>query len=190
MSLSPRRAVTRKCFKHSWQLRTLSAEQVVGGAPAQSGGSVQSFETTPILDGKLITETAETAYKAHHEPRVPLMLGSNSADSAGNRIRATTNRPCARSHLLLLFHRALWLGAHFAARDLQSLVQAFAFIAFAMIKNPAILQFFPCGRLPAPLTHFRLVLSLRALPVTLPLDAKCSNRYNLRHGCYFTSARL
>ena len=35
------------------KLRALSAEQVVGGAPAQSGGSVQSYETTPILDGKL-----------------------------------------------------------------------------------------------------------------------------------------
>ncbi len=72
------------------KLRALSAEQVVGGAPAQPGGSIQSFETTPILDGKLITETAETAYKAHHEPRVPLMLGSNSADTAGNRIRASS----------------------------------------------------------------------------------------------------
>ena len=72
------------------KLRALSAEQVVGGAPAQPGGSNQSFETTPILDGKIITETAETAYKAHHEPRVPLMLGSNSADTAGNRIRAST----------------------------------------------------------------------------------------------------
>lgn len=72
------------------KLRALSAEQVVGGAPAQPGGSVQSYETTPILDGKLITETAETAYKAHHEPHVPLMLGSNSADTAGNRIRATS----------------------------------------------------------------------------------------------------
>jgi para-nitrobenzyl esterase len=72
------------------KLRALTAAQVVGGAPAQSGRSVQSNETTPILDGKLITETAETAYKANHEPRVPLMLGSNSADTAGNRIRATT----------------------------------------------------------------------------------------------------
>jgi para-nitrobenzyl esterase len=72
------------------KLRALSAEQVVGGAPAQPGNSVPFIETTPILDGKLITETAETAYKAHHEPRVPLMLGSNSADTAGNRIRATT----------------------------------------------------------------------------------------------------
>ena len=37
---------------------------------------------------RLITETAETAYKANHEPRVPLMLGSNSADTAGNRIQS------------------------------------------------------------------------------------------------------
>ncbi|HKU24175.1 MAG TPA: carboxylesterase family protein, partial [Candidatus Sulfotelmatobacter sp.] len=36
------------------------------------------------------TETAETAYKAHSQPHVPLMLGSNSADTAGNRVRATT----------------------------------------------------------------------------------------------------
>jgi para-nitrobenzyl esterase len=57
------------------KLRALSAEQVVGGVPSQSGGSVQSYETTPILDGKLITETAETAYKANHEP-IPLATGS------------------------------------------------------------------------------------------------------------------
>lgn len=72
------------------KLRALSAEQVLGGAPPQPGGSVPSYETTPILDGRLVTETAETAYKAHREPHVPLMLGSNSADTAGNRIKATT----------------------------------------------------------------------------------------------------
>jgi para-nitrobenzyl esterase len=72
------------------KLRALSAEEVLRGAPASPGGSVQSYETTPILDGKLVTETAETAYKAHREPRIPLMLGSNSADTAGNRVRATT----------------------------------------------------------------------------------------------------
>jgi para-nitrobenzyl esterase len=49
-----------------------------------------SYETTPILDGKLVTETAETAYKAHRQPHVPIMLGSNSADTAGNRVKATT----------------------------------------------------------------------------------------------------
>src|SRR4030095_8235870 len=64
----------------------LSAEEVLRGAPPQPGSP--SYETTPILDGKLITETAETAYKAGRQPRVPLMLGSNMGDTAGNRVRA------------------------------------------------------------------------------------------------------
>jgi para-nitrobenzyl esterase len=72
------------------KLRALSADQVLHGAPAGSGTAAPSYETTPILDGKLITETAETAYKAHHQPNIPIMLGSNSADTAGNRIKATT----------------------------------------------------------------------------------------------------
>lgn len=72
------------------KLRGLSAEEVLRGAPPQPGVTVPYYETTPILDGRLITETAETAYKARRQPRVPLMLGSNSADSAGNRIKART----------------------------------------------------------------------------------------------------
>lgn len=70
------------------KLRSLSADDVLRGAPAQPGANAPSYETTPILDGKLITETAETAYKAGHQPRVPLMLGSNMGDTAGNRVRA------------------------------------------------------------------------------------------------------
>src|SRR5438876_4206979 len=70
------------------KLRGLSADDVLRGAPTQPGAGGPPIETTPILDGKLITETAETAYKAGHQPRVPLMLGSNSADTAGNRVRA------------------------------------------------------------------------------------------------------
>ena len=71
-------------------LRALTAEQVLRGAPAPAGATSPQAETTPVLDGKLITETAETAYKARRQPRVPLLLGSNSADTAGNRIKATT----------------------------------------------------------------------------------------------------
>ena len=71
-------------------LRALSAEQVLRGAPAAAGTNTPQIELTPILDGKLITETAETAYKAKRQPRVPLLAGSNSADTAGNRIKATT----------------------------------------------------------------------------------------------------
>ena len=69
------------------KLRALSAEEIQRG-PAQPVAGGPPVETTPILDGKLITETAETAYKAGRQPRVPLMLGSNSADTAGNRVRA------------------------------------------------------------------------------------------------------
>jgi len=73
------------------KLRALSAEQVLRGAPPQPGAATgPPVETTPILDGKLITETAETAYKARRQPRVPLMLGSNSADTAGHRVRSRT----------------------------------------------------------------------------------------------------
>ena len=72
------------------KLRSLGAEQVLRGAPAQPGTNAPSYETTPILDGKLITETAESAYKAGRQPRVPFLAGSNSADTAGNRIRAAT----------------------------------------------------------------------------------------------------
>jgi para-nitrobenzyl esterase len=72
------------------KLRALSAEEVLRGGTAQPGSGVPSYETTPILDGKLITETAETAYMAKHQPRIPLIVGSNSADTAGNRVRATT----------------------------------------------------------------------------------------------------
>src|SRR5206468_8113040 len=70
------------------KVRGLSADDVLRGAPTQPGAGGPPIETTPILDGNLITETAETAYKAGRQPRVPLMLGSNSADTAGNRVRA------------------------------------------------------------------------------------------------------
>jgi para-nitrobenzyl esterase len=71
------------------KLRGLSADEVLRGVPPQPGAAPPQ-ETTPILDGRLITETAETAYKAKRLPRVPLLLGSNSADTAGNRIRSRT----------------------------------------------------------------------------------------------------
>lgn len=65
------------------KLRAVSSEDILRATgPA--------YELTPILDGKLITETAETAYKAKRQPKMPILVGSNSADTAGNRIRATT----------------------------------------------------------------------------------------------------
>ena len=72
-------------------LRALSADQILQGVAAPAGANVPlTASDAPILDGKLVTETAESAYKARRQPRVPLLLGSNSADSAGRRINATT----------------------------------------------------------------------------------------------------
>jgi para-nitrobenzyl esterase len=72
------------------KLRALSADQILQGAPAPAGtnGPLTSSDA-PILDGQLVTETAESAYKGRRQPRVPLLLGSNSADSAGRRINAS-----------------------------------------------------------------------------------------------------
>ena len=50
------------------KLCALSAEQVVVGVPPQAGVNVPSYETTPILDGELITETAETAWLTAQKP--------------------------------------------------------------------------------------------------------------------------
>lgn len=72
------------------KLRALSSEEVLRGAAAQPGARGPSYETTPILDGKLITETAETAYKAKRQPRIPIIAGSNSADTGGNRVSAAS----------------------------------------------------------------------------------------------------
>jgi para-nitrobenzyl esterase len=130
------------------RLRALSADEVLHGA-----SSTPSYETTPILDGKLVTETAETAYEAHRQPRVPIMLGSNSADTAGNRIKATT-----KEQLFARFGQ--WSGQAKAAydpdgsADVATLVaeanddfgQAeparFAASAFAAIGSPAYLYRF------------------------------------------------
>jgi para-nitrobenzyl esterase len=72
-------------------LRSLSADQVLRGAqPAAGATQPPPIETTPVLDGKLVTETAESAYKGGRQARVPLLVGSNSADTAGNRVKATT----------------------------------------------------------------------------------------------------
>jgi para-nitrobenzyl esterase len=106
------------------RLRALSAGEIVVGAPAQPGVPMQFVETSPILDGKLITETAETAYKAHHEPRVPLMLGSNSDDTAGNRIRATTKEQ-------LWAHFGQWSARAKAAYDPDGTADLSALVARA-----------------------------------------------------------
>jgi para-nitrobenzyl esterase len=64
------------------KLRALSVEKIVdGGAETDSTG--QRTYSGPILDGKLVVETSETAYKAGKQPSVPLIIGNCSAEIGG-----------------------------------------------------------------------------------------------------------
>lgn len=56
-------------------------EENVNGTPIYSG---------PILDGKLVVETAESAYKAGRQNLVPILIGSNSAEVPQGFVNATS----------------------------------------------------------------------------------------------------
>lgn len=64
------------------KLRSLSMEEIVDdGQESDSMGN--RIYSGPILDGKLVTETAESAYKAGRQPTVPLIIGNCSAEIGG-----------------------------------------------------------------------------------------------------------
>jgi para-nitrobenzyl esterase len=64
------------------KLRSLSVEEIVdGGQETDSAGA--RIYSGPILDGKLVVETAESAYKAGRQANVPLIIGNCSAEIGG-----------------------------------------------------------------------------------------------------------
>jgi para-nitrobenzyl esterase len=62
------------------RLRALSVAEIVDGGQESDGPNGRPIYAGPILDGKLVVETAESAYKAGRQARVPLIIGSNSAE--------------------------------------------------------------------------------------------------------------
>ena len=64
------------------KLRSLSMEEIVDGGQ-ESDSSGNRIYSGPILDGKLVVETAESAYKAGRQARVPLIIGNCSAEIGG-----------------------------------------------------------------------------------------------------------
>ncbi|RYZ57501.1 MAG: carboxylesterase, partial [Chitinophagaceae bacterium] len=64
------------------KLRSLSVDQIVDGGQ-ESDSTVGRTYSGPILDGKLVVETAESAYKAGRQARVPLIIGNSSAEIGG-----------------------------------------------------------------------------------------------------------
>ena len=65
------------------KLRALSAADVVSGGQETAGPNGPPAYSGPILDGRLVRETAQRAYEAGRQTRVPLVIGSNSADFVG-----------------------------------------------------------------------------------------------------------
>ena len=64
------------------KLRSLSVDEIVDGGLETDSAGLRIY-SGPILDGKLVVETAESAYKAGRQPNVPLIVGNCSAEIGG-----------------------------------------------------------------------------------------------------------
>jgi para-nitrobenzyl esterase len=80
------------------KLRALSATEIVDGGQETDGPNGPPTYSGPILDGKLVVETAESAYQAGRQARVPLIIGSNSAEVLAGFVNARS-----KEELLSLF---------------------------------------------------------------------------------------
>ena len=74
------------------KLRQLSVEEIVDDGQENDGQEGPRIYSGPILDGKFVTETAESAYKAGRQARVPLMIGNNSAEIGGGFVNASNSK--------------------------------------------------------------------------------------------------
>lgn len=80
------------------KLRALTAAEIVDGGQESDGPGGPPIYSGPILDGKLVVETAESAYAAGRQAKVPLIIGSNSAEVPGGFVNARS-----KQELLSLF---------------------------------------------------------------------------------------
>ena len=80
------------------RLRALPAGDIIDGGQETNGPGGPPTYPGPILDGKLVVETAESAYKAGRQARVPIITGSNSAEVPAGFINARS-----KDSLWLLF---------------------------------------------------------------------------------------
>jgi para-nitrobenzyl esterase len=80
------------------KLRDLNVAEIVdGGQESDSPGGAPVY-SGPILDGKLVVETAQSTYEHDRQARVPLIIGSNSAEVPGGFVNASS-----KEELLSLF---------------------------------------------------------------------------------------
>lgn len=65
------------------RLRALSVAEIVSGGQETAGPNGPPVYSGPILDGRLVKETAQSAYEAGRQAHVAVIMGSNSADFVG-----------------------------------------------------------------------------------------------------------
>jgi len=80
------------------KLRALSVAEIVDGGQESDGPGGRPIYSGPILDGKLVVETAESAYAGGRQSKIPLIIGSNSAEVSGGFVNARS-----KEELLSLF---------------------------------------------------------------------------------------
>ncbi|WP_051293404.1 carboxylesterase family protein [Olivibacter sitiensis] len=73
-------------------------EEIVDGGQESDGQGGLPIYPGPILDGKFVVETAQSAYEAGRQPNIPIIIGSNSAEVPGGFVNATS-----KEQLLSLF---------------------------------------------------------------------------------------
>lgn len=73
------------------KLRALSVEEIVDGGQENDSSGLRIY-SGPILDGKLVIETAESAYNAGRQINVPLIIGSCSAEISGAFVNNATSK--------------------------------------------------------------------------------------------------
>lgn len=73
------------------KLRALPVVDIVGGGETDGQGGPRIY-SGPILDGKFVVETAESAYNAGRQAKVPLMIGNNSAEISGGFVNSSTTK--------------------------------------------------------------------------------------------------
>jgi para-nitrobenzyl esterase len=80
------------------KLRALTVAQIIDGGRESDGQGGPATYPGPILDGKLVVETAQSAYKAGTQAGVPIIIGSNSAEVPAGFVNANS-----KEKLLSLF---------------------------------------------------------------------------------------
>jgi para-nitrobenzyl esterase len=73
------------------KLRSLSVAEIIDGGQENDSLGRRTY-SGPILDGKLVVETAESAYMAGRQAAVPLIIGNTSAEISGGFVSASTTK--------------------------------------------------------------------------------------------------